>query len=111
MMNMVVIQTSELLSSLYLIQRQIGASHNAYFKFYSSKKDGCIGNSFVCKMVIIIIPWLITKIKSIVVIIIIHDDHGNHVDHGHPGYDSGYVNDDHNNHSLYLGYNPKDDSS
>ena len=37
------------------------------------------------------------------VIIIVHDDHG------HPGYDSGYVNDDHNNHSLYLGYNPKDD--
>ena len=42
------IQTSELLSSLYLIQRQIGASHNAYFKFYLSKKDGCIGNSVVC---------------------------------------------------------------
>ena len=44
------IQTSERLSSLYLIQRQIGASHNAYFKFYLSKKDGCIGNSVVCKV-------------------------------------------------------------
>ena len=42
------IQTSELLSSLYLIQRQIDVSHNAYFKFYLRKKDGCIGNSVVC---------------------------------------------------------------
>ena len=39
-----------------------------------------------------------------------HGDHGNHVDHGlHPGYNSGYVNDDLNSHSLYLDYNPKDD--
>ena len=44
------LQTSERLSSLYLIQRQIGVSHNAYFKFYLSKKDGCIGNSVVCKL-------------------------------------------------------------
>ena len=36
------IQTSELLSSLYLIQRQEGASHHAYFMFYLSKKDECI---------------------------------------------------------------------
>ena len=43
-----ILQTSELLSFLYLIQRQIGASHNAYFKFYLSKKDGCIGTSVVC---------------------------------------------------------------
>ena len=42
--NLVII---ELLSSLYLIQRQIGASHNEFFKFYLRKKDGCIGNSVV----------------------------------------------------------------
>ena len=42
------LQTSERLSPLYLIQRQIGASYNAYFNLYLSKKDGCIGNSVVC---------------------------------------------------------------
>ena len=63
------IQTSERLSSLYLIQRQIGASHNAYFKFYLSKKDGCIGNSVVCKVSqeednAVAMSWFSYSIKS-----------------------------------------------
>ena len=42
-----------------------------------------------------------------------HDDHCDHVNYGLHMYllcyDSGDVNDDHNIHSLHLGYDPKQD--